>query len=590
MPGLIGFTRKPNDRKDDVLRSMQELMRHQPFYVEDPHFCDDYVCATRTHKDVVQRGEQPFRDEGVHVWLKGEFCNREKLVRFAGSNARELSDPGLLAQLYQNEADFGFLREIDGIYSAVIYDTIANRVHLITDRYGIGYLYWTVCDRRLLWGSETKVFLAHPRFKPLIDPQTVQDFTSAGYAIGNRTWFDGVELVPPGTVVSWDIREEKLDKKVYWSWDDIGLLDQPIDENEVSEELGRLWIDAVRRRTHMEGGKVGITLSGGLDSRAILAAMPNPGYPIHAVTVGDERCEDVRIARKVARLKSAVHHVYSIDGDNWLNLRPNAVWWSDGHLAMNHLHGCVVIDKIGALFDINMSGIAGGPIMGGLYVSRSNGNRHEEFTMLSGKARRFSPCMVQSIDDVFFDSRIPFLDNALVEMIMSVPGEYRDTHSIYSRTLLANFPEFYKRIRWQKTGLPIGASSFKKSVKGYSDGVVHVADRVLQKLTSDRLGLGRNQQFHDYANWLRRDPGKRFVEQILTSPTRLYPEFIDGQSVVDLWTTHQEGRNRARRLLHYVTFEVWLQQVFEGRYRSSIMQAAVRANPLVPAHTSSVHA
>ena len=80
-----------------------------------------------------------------------------------------------------------------------------------------------------------------------------------------------------------------------------------IDVDEVAEELGRLFIDAVNRRCNQKG--IGVCLSGGLDSRAILAAMPNRQEPIHTITFGKRGCDDIRIASKVAKIKGASHHV-----------------------------------------------------------------------------------------------------------------------------------------------------------------------------------------------------------------------------------------------------------------------------------------
>ena len=573
MPGLIGFTRRRGDDDLDILRKMQEMIKHQSFYVDDPLFSDPHLCATRTHKAIVQKEVQPFVDEGLHVWLKGEFYNQDKLVLASSSDARRLSDPAILARLYRENEDVSFLRQIDGIYSAVLYDAARKSVHLITDRYGFGYLYWTVQGGTLLWASEMKAFLAHSLFEPRIDPKTLNDFFGVGYPIESDSWFEGVKLVPPGTMLSWDLREEKLTERVYWSWADIHPLTGPADEHELAEELGRLWVNSVERRSNM-GGNVGVTLSGGLDSRAIVAALPDFDYPIQSVTVGNPYCDDVRIARRVATRRGLGHHTYEIGEHNWFEHRLNAVWWSDGHYDIKHMHGCVVIDKIRELYDINISGVVGGTIMGSAYLTRANGDREEEFSQLSSRGRRFSPCMIQTIDDVFFHSRLPFADNELIELMISIPSELRMDYRIYKHMLLYAFPDLFRDIPWQKTGLTIDASKIRYKMKDMSDKISGKSKRIFRKIgvDVDNIKWFTGYNYHNYAYWIRQDPSRTIIDNILASPSALYPNFIDRELVGQAWSDHKEGRNRTRKIFQYLTFEVWLQQVFTGRYRDGLVE------------------
>ena len=560
MPGIIGFTRREGDGDRTTLDAMQKMLRHQPFYVEDPVFSDPHVLATRTHKAIVQMDVQPIVREGIHVWLKGEFYNQHNLATRTSHATQRYPDAALLLHLYEVDKQFRFLERIDGIFSAVIYDSNSKSIHLITDRYGIGYLYWTVVGGALLWASEMKAFLAYPRFHAKIDPQTLAEFFRSGYPPLSKTWFDGVELVPSGTVLTWRIKEERLQQRKYWSWSDIQPLQEPIYEEEITEEIGQLWLDSVRRRSTMGDNRIGLSLSGGRDSRAILAAMPELKYPIHAITIGDARCDDVRIARRAANLKGATHHVFDLNGTNWLNLRTDAVWWSDGHLNLKHMHGCVTINKARELYDINLSGIVA--LIGGTYVGR-------EADILSTRGRRFAPCHVQAIDDVFFHSRLPFLDNAFVERVLAVPGKYRMNHSLYERMLLSRFPSFYRSIPWQETGLPIGESSpFRQKIRHLSKSVRRSALRAARKLGVENKNSVDHRRFHNYEVWLREEPARQFIDKILTNPNRLYPEYIDGGMVLDDWKSHLAGRNLTNQVCQALTFEIWLQQVYEGAYRS----------------------
>ena len=367
MPGIIGFT--TNNLSVEVSRKsiikMQNLIKHQEFHVKDNIFADKNVLATRTHTNIIQKEAQPFFESGIYIWLDGEFYNQTEIAENLDGEMK--SDLHLLATLYRKNKNFSFLSKIDGIYSAVIYDSLNNQIHLISDRYGLRHLYWYRSGECFAWGSEVKSMLALPDFKPEINLQSVEHFFSIGYLLENNTWFEGVELLSPGTVLTWSIKDKSIKEQSYWSWDEIHPLQGKIDEKEIAEELGRLFVDAVKKRCK-ESEQVGLSLSGGLDSRAILAAMPENINPIHAMTFGKGNSRDMEIAKIVADISpSAIHHIVDLSSQNWLENRLKAVWWTDGQVNLIHMHGIKTWLKTRDYFSINLDGYLGGAILGGSY-------------------------------------------------------------------------------------------------------------------------------------------------------------------------------------------------------------------------------
>ena len=106
--------------------------------------------------------------------------------------------------------------KIDGHYNAVIYDSNKQKVHIFSDRLGMKQLYWTRQNGCFAWSAEVKAFLALPGFKPVIDPQAVKEFFEVGYLMELRTWFEGVSLIPSGTVITWDIAAAEMTMFRYW--------------------------------------------------------------------------------------------------------------------------------------------------------------------------------------------------------------------------------------------------------------------------------------------------------------------------------------------------------------------------------------
>jgi asparagine synthase (glutamine-hydrolysing) len=164
MSGITGFinTTIEESKGFSILEQMRVSMHHRTEFTANELFHQGGVFATRTHNNIIQKADQPYGHSGVYVWLDGEFYNQAEFKEHAASDVE--SDPELLLRLYKIDENFSFLRKIDGLFAAAIYDTRSNQVHLISDRYGLRYLYWMIHQGGLVWASQVKAFLELPNF------------------------------------------------------------------------------------------------------------------------------------------------------------------------------------------------------------------------------------------------------------------------------------------------------------------------------------------------------------------------------------------------------------------------------------------
>jgi asparagine synthase (glutamine-hydrolysing) len=351
-----------------------------------------------------------------------------------------------------------------------------------------------------------------------------------------------------------------MQQQCYWSWNDIKPLRGRIDQCEIIEELGRLFIGAVKQRTS-ENRKCGLALSGGLDSRAILAAMPEGSYPIHAFTFGTRSCDDIRYAKEAAKKKKAIHHIFYINEKNWLDGRTEGVWWTDGHCNLLHMHNLAIIRELKKYYDIHLNGFLGDAVLGGTYMKL-----HQDWSMaetLDNRGRQFMGNGLRRID-IFVANRNPFFDNKLIEFAHTIPEKLRANHYIYCKMLLNEFPDYYIHIPWQKTGYPISYSKARMRL-------VRFKNRVVNKLKRESKRLGFNfrdlRNYTDYQTWIRKEPARSFFEELLLSKKAIYPEYIDRNKVQCYFRNHMEEKaNYANELCLALTFELWLQQVFNKQY------------------------
>jgi asparagine synthase (glutamine-hydrolysing) len=590
MPGIIGFSNNKIERSQTIIGKMQEIITYECFYQKDYIFCDHSVSASRVNTNIIQTEKQPYSDSGVYAWLDGELYNGQELT--SDLNLHGLTDLQILVNLFlrKNDNKFSFLKKIDGIYVAVIYDTRTNEIHLISDRYGLRHIYWTVLNGNLIWSSELKAFLVFPAFKPVIDRQAVKEFFSVGYLLEDRTWFKGVDLLSSGTVLTWSIKNSSVRSQRYWWWDNIKSLPQIKDDREIAEEFGNLFVNAVNLRSRPDE-RVSSTLSGGLDSRAILAAMPDYGYPIHVITFGEKDCDDIRIAAMAAHVKGAVHHVVDLAEDNWLSPRIDRVWRTDGHLNIMDLHGIGSLGELDTLFHLTFNGFAGDLIAGGSYLVHphlldscdkkviadilncdpellTNFNKYEnlpksDYYFLQNRVRRFTDYGTK-LALTYREQRKPFYDNKLIEFIYGLKDSYRFRSRLYKKMLLHKFPAYFQHIPWQKTGVSIGYSETTTQITSY---LMTVKKRISGLARSLGINVKNTHNYADYPGWIRKEPARSFFYDVFTSQDAIYPAFIDKTQVLNEWETHlTSNKDRADIICLYLTFEIWLQQVFTGKY------------------------
>ncbi|NKB69717.1 MAG: hypothetical protein GKR89_21820 [Candidatus Latescibacteria bacterium] len=572
MPGLAGFVSREGAPTTDraALTAMRDLLGHTATR-HDELFADGTVAATRCHTDLLQPQLQPCARAGRYLWLDGELYNRAEVAPQASSDAEAL------LYLHRRDGDHALV-QLDGLYTAVLYDPTTHQLHLINNRYGLRPLYWTQHRGRLAWASELKALLALPDFVPRLDRQALESFLAVGYLDGDRTWFEGIQRLPAATRLSWDLQAHTHHFTPYWSWDQVPPLSGRPSQGDLAAELGELFTAAVARRCQGDQ-RVGLVLSGGLDSRAILAAAPHP--PVTA-TFGRPDSPDARLAARAARRKGARHHLLELQATDWLAPRLDAVWHTDGMLDILHMHGVETFSPLKGYFSIALNGAGGDGLAGGGHLfAAAEFDAHLQNRLglevahwpqvhqrlkaqfaRAGSAHAFyidhrmrSFTVYGPLMGTFkgLEYRLPFLDNAFQEKLFAVPTTLKKGNQLYRRMLLQAFPRFYRTIPWATTGVPL-------TWPAWTGRLLRGSRRLLGQSTAT-TGL-------DYAAWLRQSPARDWVAACLLGREALYPDYIDRQQVQTAWEVHLAGHDQTVPLGRYLTVEIFLQQVFARRWRS----------------------
>ncbi len=217
------------------------------------------------------------------------------------------------------------LQRLNGMFAFAIWDRDEQRLFLARDRMGVKPLYYALREGELVFASELKSLLLHPRVDRRLNRLSVSKYFTYGYIPAPHTIFEDIHKLEPGACLTFD--SAGLRKQLYW---DIPLEDNPLSERTADEwavDLLEVLRDAVVKRLRSDV-PVGVFLSGGVDSSAVTAlAAQASATKLHTFSIGfDEASYDESpYARRVAQQYGTEHHHEVLSSARAVKLLPEVL-------------------------------------------------------------------------------------------------------------------------------------------------------------------------------------------------------------------------------------------------------------------------
>ncbi len=247
-----------------------------------------------------------------------------------GLTDRDLADPAAAVARGVCEGGAAFLRQVHGCFVLAIWDSEAQRLTLANDRFGTRPMYWAQLPAGdLLFAAEVNALLAHPRLRVSRSTTGLAEFLCFGQLIGDSTLYENVRALPGAAWLTWHAATRRVAVDQYATLDP----DEPArSAEEWLDEMDARVVAAVRQSCS-HGGRVGLSLSGGLDARTILGVAPDDVH-LACVSLGVRGGIDHRGASELARLAGRPHYPQFLDGDflgRFDTLLRQAVRLTSGH-------------------------------------------------------------------------------------------------------------------------------------------------------------------------------------------------------------------------------------------------------------------
>jgi len=353
MCGIAGeFIFDPQGRVDEsIIVPMVSTIRHRGpdqwgYYLG----CSGSVLLINTRLSIVDlsNGRQPLSNEDGSIWvvLNGElygFQDIAKDLESRGHRFRTHSDTEVIAHLYEEYGD-NFVSHMRGEFAIALLDQRQDVLYLVRERFGIKPLFYSRLKDSLVFGSEIKAILRHPKAQARLDHINLFHLLH-GLLLPEATCFENIMSVEPGCMLR--ISRSSITGSRYW---DLPLTGEvaPASEEEAIEEFRRLFYEAVRLRLHGDV-EVGAYVSGGLDSMSVASAAAEiSGRPVKAFTVAFEnkQLNEGPAAAEFARDSGFEHHVVRIGAGDLAPYFERSLWHSEMLVGNSHGAAKMILSEL----------------------------------------------------------------------------------------------------------------------------------------------------------------------------------------------------------------------------------------------------
>ena len=226
--------------------------------------------------DTSERSNQPMTSQSgpETICYNGEVYNYLELanqLKTSGINFKTESDTEVVLELMKKEGVDSLLK-LNGMYAFSYWDPKSDTFILARDRLGIKPLFYKETCDGIIFGSEIKSILTQEKNPHSVNKKLIDSYMSLGYCPGNETLFNGIKKVPPGHYLT--VSNNKVIIVKYWDM----TFDKSTDKGEkfYVKKTQELFESAIKLQLRSDV-PLGVFLSGGVDSSAVVAMMDKLG-------------------------------------------------------------------------------------------------------------------------------------------------------------------------------------------------------------------------------------------------------------------------------------------------------------------------
>lgn len=478
------------------------------------------------------------------------------------------------------------VRDFNGLFSGAFIDAERGQVALFNDRYGSERVYVHERGSVIYFASEAKALLAVLPELRTWNEEGVTQYLAFGSTFGQRTLFSGISTLPGGSL--WKSHGgQVISKNSYFDpsqWEAQAQLSESAFEDQFVE-TARSTIP----NYYSSDARVGLSLTGGLDTRMILATLSEPNDSLFGYTYAAEDSDtlDVQIARQVSELLQLDYRVLRLSESfvkHYAAYVDRSIYLSDGTIGATGAHELYFTEIAQEISPIRLTGNFGSEVLRSMSTYKgldlwSDVLRPEYFRAVQactssnvGNDNPLTQTVFREIPEhlygpvgltrCFLTFRTPFLDNAIVKLAYRAPLSSRKSTSAalrlisqgpnglgeiptdlgYSCDFRTNTLNLRRLVRlltfkldyWDKDGLPSWLSRLEAS-----------------RVVAQRFGLLGWHKFLPYRRWFRFEFADYLRSVLSSEEVRCQPWWEHGTLEAAI-ESHFSGRRNCIREINAI--------------------------------------
>jgi asparagine synthase (glutamine-hydrolysing) len=373
------------------------------------------------------------------------------------------------------------LEKVNGVFCAVVIDKLRNRLILLCDRFGLRPLYLFNQENYIIV-SDRLDLMVNTRKSFSINWSSWADFFAFGYILGAKTYFAEIERLFGGRLIFFE-KDRKKSEKIYWDYRKVKTIEKNDEQTvtEFKEIIKSVTLDFVRSLKD----KVIVNLSGGFDSRLILASLVKFGnlLPVTFTTEKyPEDKEDLKKAKQISETLGCQNFSFRLERNlfkKYLKKKYELIDYATNY----HLWLMPLLAKY-PKDSVNFDGFIGDMLLGGTFQDGFGASRlfselflfdkklnkvfksvdiccesknnflreYERFRVycnsafyfrLANRIRNSTAFYVFGLLEEKVKERLFFLDSRIIDFCLSLPPEKKKNHYIYNKIMQKIFPEVF---------------------------------------------------------------------------------------------------------------------------------------------------
>jgi asparagine synthase (glutamine-hydrolysing) len=565
MPGIFGCISRGGSRLPRELNEdMEKSMKHESLYQSKISYRGSSLLGVVDLETVFENDQLMEESDGNVCVVIGKVYDKRELGHTTAD---------IFLSLYKSENPDSIrdsMRQLNGSFAFAIYDENKGKMIIGNDRYGSKNVFYTINSDRLTFSSEIKSILKDPLIHPKLNVDAVGEFFTFSYLLGNKTFFEGINLLPPASILLYDSDGDKVQTRPYWDFKFYQRRKPGESLDYYLKRFDELMERAVERRMR-DKDKIGVFLSGGLDSRLIAGfakkIADRTNKELISFTFGTKGGWQEKIAGQVADKLGIDNSFYEIPSDFIARYADEIVYRGDGHIRIRDAHFISLLRKVRLE--------VGTVLVGAFCDTVFGGHLHKEILRISNKdeligyllskytvkqiaehvpkitsqkfrndlERKVKKNFVETVKSIPFhsyseiahywdlvqrgrryilplstyinwclDSRDPYLDNEVVEFAINLPLELKIEKKFIHKASKRLFPSLAE-IPWEQTGVPPDTQGPSLLLSKLRRRAGSEMKRFIERISGGNI-LFQNLDYQGYSYWLRTG-SRRYVERSL---------------------------------------------------------------------------